>query len=343
MADDLPGLDLDRLGAFLDKEVPGLVTGPLTGVVIPGGRSNLTYDVTDGETHLIVRRPPLGHVLATAHDMAREHTVIDALAPTDVPVPQVYALCQDTDVIGAPFYVMSKAEGRAIRHAAELDALGAERTAAIVGRLIDTLADLHAVDPASVGLGDFGRPDGYLERQVRRWTKQAEASKSRELAGYDELRDYLGSHVPPHSDAAIVHGDFRLDNVLVDTTEEGADRITAVLDWEMATLGDPLSDVALSIVYQEMGRTAGAGAVSDATRAAGYPSVDEVLQRYSSRSGRDVSEMGFHLALGFFKLAIITEGIHFRYTQGQTVGEGFDRMGQVTEPLIALGLEAARR
>ncbi|MFD1827212.1 MULTISPECIES: phosphotransferase family protein [Mumia] len=340
---DLPGLDLDRLGTYLDKEAPGLVAGALTGEVIPGGRSNLTYDVTDGTTHLIVRRPPLGHVLATAHDMAREHTVIEALAPTDVPVPEVFALCQDTEVIGAPFYVMGKAEGRAMRRAAELEELGAERTATIAGRLIDTLADLHAVDPASVGLSDFGRAEGYLERQVRRWTKQAEASKSRELAGYDALHDYLAAHVPSHSDAAIVHGDFRLDNALVDTTPSGGDRITAVLDWEMATLGDPLSDIALSIVYQEMGRTPGASAVSDATRASGYPSVDEVLERYSTRSGRDVSSMGFHLALGFYKLAIITEGIHYRYTQGQTVGEGFDRIGDVTEPLIALGLDAAHR
>lgn len=343
MADDLPGLDLDRLGAFLDKEAPGLVAGPLSGTVIPGGRSNLTYDVTDGTTHLIVRRPPLGHVLATAHDMSREHTVIKALAPTDVPVPEVHALCQDTEVIGAPFYVMAKVEGRAIRRATELEELGAARTADIAGRLVDTLADLHAVDPETVGLEAFGRAEGYLERQVRRWTTQAEASKSRELAGYAELRDYLATHVPAHSDAAIVHGDFRLDNVLVDTSPGGDDRITAVLDWEMATLGDPLSDIALSIVYQEMGRTAGAGAVSDATQAPGYPTVDEVLERYSARSGRDVSSMGFHLALGFYKLAIITEGIHFRYTQGQTVGEGFDRMGEVTEPLIALGLQAARR
>ncbi|WP_370615084.1 phosphotransferase family protein [Mumia sp. Pv 4-285] len=342
MADDLPGLDLDRLGTYLDETVPGLVDGPLSGSVIPGGRSNLTYDVTDGTTHIIVRRPPLGHVLATAHDMSREHTVMGALWPTDVPVPQVHALCNDTDVLGAPFYVMSKAEGRAIRRAAELEELGPERTRDLAERLIDTLADLHAVDPASVGLADFGRPDGYLERQVRRWTKQAEASKSRDLDGYEELRDYLGAHVPERSDATIVHGDYRLDNALVDTSPEGKDRITAVLDWEMATLGDPLSDIALTIVYQEMGRTTLKNAVADATAAPGYPSVDEVLERYTSRSGRDVSTMGFHLALGYFKLAIITEGIHYRFTQGQTVGEGFGRMGEATQPLIAAGLACAR-
>ncbi|KAA1418107.1 phosphotransferase family protein [Mumia zhuanghuii] len=342
MADELPGLDLDRLGAYLQEKVPGLVDGPLSGTVIPGGRSNLTYDVTDGTTHVIVRRPPLGHVLATAHDMSREHTVMAALWPTDVPVPKVHALCNDDEVIGAPFYVMSKAEGRAIRRAGELEELGPERTRDIAERLIDTLADLHSVDPASVGLAEFGRPDGYLERQVRRWAKQAEASKSRELDGYEELRDYLAAHVPEHSDAAIVHGDFRLDNALVDTSPEGKDRITAVLDWEMATLGDPLSDIALTIVYQEMGRTTRNNAVADATAAPGYPSVDEVLERYASRSGRDVATMGFHLALGYFKLAIITEGIHYRFTQGQTVGEGFSRMGEATQPLISAGLACAR-
>ncbi|MBW9205704.1 phosphotransferase family protein [Mumia sp. zg.B17] len=339
---DLPGLDLDRLGTYLEDSVPGLVGGPLTGSVIPGGRSNLTYDVTDGETHVVVRRPPLGHVLATAHDMRREFTVINALGSTNVPVPHAYVLCEDTDVIGSPFYVMSKAEGRALRRAGELEELGPERTADIAGLLIDTLADLHAVDPASVGLEEFGRPQGYLERQVRRWTKQAEASKSRDLAGYEELRDFLGTHVPTHSDATIVHGDYRLDNVLVDTSPDGKDAITAVLDWEMATLGDPLSDIALTIVYQEMGRSTRNNAVADATAAPGYPTVDEVLERYSSRSGRDVSTMGFHLALGYFKLAVITEGIHYRYTQGQTVGDGFSRMGAATEPLIAAGLASAR-
>lgn len=342
MADDLPGLDLERLGTFLDEEVPGLLTGPLRGIVVAGGRSNLTYDVTDGTTHVIVRRPPLGHVLATAHDMGREYTVINALEPTDVPVPTAYVLHEDDDVLGAPFYVMSKAEGVAIRRAAELAEIGPDRTRDLALRLVDTLADLHAVDPASVGLAEFGRPEGYLERQVRRWTKQAEASKSRDLAGYDELRDYLASHVPDHSDATIVHGDFRLDNALVDTSPAGKDRITAVLDWEMATLGDPLSDVALTIVYQEMGRTSRNNAVADATAAPGYPSVDEVLARYSERSGRDVSTMNFHLALGYYKLAIITEGIHYRYIHGQTVGKGFERMGDSTEPLIAAGLAAAR-
>ncbi|KHL19548.1 aminoglycoside phosphotransferase (APT) family kinase protein [Mumia flava] len=340
MPEELPGLDLDRLGAYLDEVAPGLVSGPLSGSVIAGGRSNLTYDVTDGTTSLVVRRPPLGHVLATAHDMGREFTVINALAPTAVPVPKAYVHCTDADVIGAEFYVMSKEKGLAIRRADELAPLGPERTADIAGRLVDTLADLHAVDPASVGLEEFGRPDGYLERQVRRWTKQAEASKSRELAGYEELRDYLGANVPASSDASIVHGDFRLDNALVDV--EDGDRITAVLDWEMATLGDPLSDVALTIVYQEMGRNDSNNVVATATAAPGYPSVDEVLARYTARSGRDVSSIGFHLALGYFKLAIITEGIHYRFTQGQTVGAGFDRIGESTEPLIAAGLAAAK-
>jgi aminoglycoside phosphotransferase (APT) family kinase protein len=225
--DDTPGLDLADLHAFLDRERPGLVAGELRGEVIAGGRSNLTYDVTDGHSSWVVRRPPLGHVLATAHDMSREHRVISALEPTDVPVPRTYVLCEDPDVLGAPFYVMEKVGGTPYRRAAQLEAIGAERTGDICLRMVDILGTLHEVDPEKVGLGDFGRPEGFLDRQVRRWKKQLDSSRSRDLPGMDDLHARLEANVPEQQGPAIVHGDYRLDNLLVDDS----DRVTAVLDW----------------------------------------------------------------------------------------------------------------
>ena len=333
------GLDLEALSGWLAREAPGLLDGPLEASLITGGKSNLTYAVTDGSTEVIVRRPPLGHVLATAHDMSREHRVMSALAGTSVPVPTMHAMCADDSVIGAPFYVMKRMAGTPYSRAAQLQELGAERTQQIGERLIDTLVALHAVDPAEVGLADFGRPDGYLERQLRRWKKQLDASRSRDLPGIDELADRLEQRLPAGGDGTIVHGDYRLDNALVDDS----DRITAVLDWEMSTLGDPLTDVALMLAYQQLSHFAGSGAmVTDAPAAPGYPSPEDVLQRYSAGSGRDVSTMDFHLGLAFFKLAVILEGIYLRHSQGQTLGDGFEGIGDAIAPLVEGGLAATR-
>lgn len=336
------GLDLEALRAWLDRETPGLVSGPLSAEMITGGKSNLTYVVGDGSTDVVVRRPPMGHVLATAHDMGREFRAMAALADTDVPVPAMHALCEDTDVIGAPFYVMQRATGTPYKTAAELELLGADRTRAISEDLVDTLGRLHAVDPASVGLGDFGRPDGYLERQVRRWRKQLESSRSRDIAGIDELAERLSASIPATGEGTIVHGDYRLDNVLIDSSD--GDRMTAVLDWEMSTLGDPLTDVAVMLAYQQMAeasRDAGvAASVTDAPLAVGYLSRDDVLERYAATTGRDVGDIGFHLGLAFFKLAVILEGIYFRFSQGQTRGEGFDTIGDSIDPLVRAGLAA---
>ena len=348
------GLDTDALADWLGTERPGLLSGRLEATLITGGKSNLTYTVTDGSTDVIVRRPPLGHVLATAHDMVREHRVISALGPTDVPVPQTYALCDDESVIGAPFYVMERVAGTPYNRATQLEALGPDRTRAITERMIDTLVALHAVDPADVGLEDFGRPDGYLERQVRRWKKQLESSRSRDIAGMDELVARLESDIPTGGDSTIVHGDYRLDNLLVDAVPDsgpdgGADVVTAVLDWEMSTLGDPLTDVAVLVAYQQLaealqdpGKPAGAvqSMVTDAPLAPGYLPTDKVLERYHTQSGRDVSDLDFHLALAYFKLAVILEGIHYRHSHGQTLGSGFDGIGDLIEPLVAAGLHA---
>ncbi|MER6069165.1 phosphotransferase family protein [Streptomyces sp. NPDC001817] len=335
-ADHPPGLDLDRLRAHLDRERPGLVTGPLTGRLIEGGRSNLTYALSDGTSKWVVRRPPLGHVLATAHDMKREHRVISALHPTRVPVPRPVLLCESPEadeVLGAPFYVMEFVEGTPYRTAQQLAPLGPERTRNAVLSLVDTLVELHAVDPAAVGLADFGRPEGFLDRQLRRWGKQLDASRNRELAGIDELHAALGRSLPASPAPAVVHGDYRLDNVLIGDD----DTIRAILDWEMSTLGDPLTDLGLLVMYsQPLGMSE--SPVSTTAEAPGHPSPRELIERYAERSGRDVSGVSWYTAFAWFKLAVILEGIHYRYTLGQTVGRGFDRIGDLVPVFIDHGL-----
>ncbi|TCP50106.1 aminoglycoside phosphotransferase (APT) family kinase protein [Tamaricihabitans halophyticus] len=344
MTTQLPGLDLARVTDYLAAERPGLLRGELTAELIAGGRSNLTYvlhdraagtDPTGENTHSwVLRRPPLGHVLATAHDMGREYRVISALADTPVPVPETILLCTDTDVLGAPFYLMRHVSGTPYRTVDQLTTLGAERTNAIGMAVVDTLADLHAVQPESVGLADFGRPEGFLERQVRRWGKQLAGSYSRDIPGIDRLHEKLGQRLPASPDGTIVHGDFRLDNMLLDAN----DRVTAVLDWEMSTLGDPNTDLGLLVVYDALGGLDGANPISTTGDAPGYPTTGEQIERYAARSGRDLSQLDWYIAFGYFKLAVIIEGIYYRHTHGQTVGSGFEHIGELVAPLVADGL-----
>lgn len=331
---DPPGIDVARVGAVVNEHRPGLLGQALSATLVEGGRSNLTYIVTDGHARVVVRRPPLGHVLETAHDMSREVRFLTGLANSAVPVPEVLLDVPDADVIGAPFYVMAFVPGRPYRWASELEALGHERTAAITHAMVRTLADLHAVDPADVGLLDVGRPEGFVERQVRRWRRQLDASRRRDVPGIDELGERLGANLPPEQRPAIVHGDYRLDNLLVDDD----DRIRAVVDWEMATSGDPITDLGLLIAYLRL--SALLPILGDAPRAAGFLSEEEILEAYVEVGGRDLTDIGYYIALGSFKAAVILEGIHTRFSQGQTVGGGFDLIGDAVEPIVATGLAA---
>ncbi|MEH0841996.1 phosphotransferase family protein [Micromonospora sp. CPCC 205711] len=338
------GLDLDRLAAHLAVHRPELAGAPLTATLIAGGKSNLTYLVRAGEQELVLRRPPLGHVLATAHDMAREFRVISALAPTAVPVPAALLLCDDPEVIGAPFYLMERVRGEVFRSRAQTDPLGADRRRELAYAMMDTLAALHAVEPAEVGLADFGRPEGYLGRQVRRWAGQLDRSRSRDLPDIDELRDLLAASVPEGTNAGrIVHGDYRLDNLL--TTVDPVS-VRAVLDWEMATLGDPLADLGLLLTYWDVlgdSELAEGNPVADGIGPrAGFPTGAELIDRYTGRSDVDVGPLHWHIALGCFKLAVICEGIHYRHTLGQTLGAGFDRIGDMVAPLTHQGLHTLR-
>ena len=342
---DLRGLDLAAFHRWYDAERPGDLGPDLRGRFLAGGKSNLTYQVTDGTTTRVVRRPPLGHVQATAHDMGREHTVMSGLAGTAVPVPQTFAMCRDTEVIGSQFYVMEMVRGTPYRTADQLAEIGPEATGRLAGAMVDVLAALHQVDPAGVGLAELGRPEGFLERQVRRWARQLEGSTSRELPDAENLISRLRDNVPAGDAeavrAGIVHGDYRLDNLLADPDRVG-EEVLAVVDWEMATLGDPLTDVALLLVYDRLATISGGTEVADASRAPGYPAADAILERYASAGGLSLDTLDFHLGLAYFKLAAILEGIHFRHRQGQTVGAGFDGVGEAVPTLLSAGLEATR-
>ncbi|HEX5993762.1 MAG TPA: phosphotransferase family protein [Jiangellales bacterium] len=338
LTSDPPGLDLRRLHAYLDAACPGLVGGPLSARLIEGGRSNLTYVVQDSSRSFVLRRPPLGHVLPTAHNMAREYRAISALAPTSVPVPEPIALCEDESVLGAPFYLMERVDGTVYRTARQSAQLTSDQAAALAGTMMRVLADLHGIDPAAVGLADFGRPDGFLHRQLRRWAAQLDASRSRPIADIDELHAELAGQVPASPPPAIVHGDYRLDNLIVSSGME----IAAVVDWEMTTVGDPLTDLGVLVVYWD-GMSALPGSVSEAVGPSSpFPRAAALIETYARQRDVDLSSLPWYVAFGYFKLAVITEGIHFRYVQRQTVGAGFENIGRYTPTLARLGRSTLR-
>ena len=308
--------------------------------LIAGGRSNLTYLVTAGDKEVVLRRPPLGHVLPTAHDMTREFTVISALRDTDVPVPAALHNCTDEGVIGAPFYLMERLHGHILRNDFPNDYATTSADKRRIGEVVvDTLAEIHLVDYKSVGLEEFGHPEGFMARQLRRWKQQWERSVTRPLPSMDELIEKLEAKLPVSPPPTIVHGDFRVDNTILDPNDPG--RIVGVLDWEMSTIGDPLADLGLTLVYWP-----DAGDVDEfkkgfsnvtITAADGFPSRIDVVERYAKATGTDVEGVTWYWAFGFFKLAVILEGIHARFLQGKTVGEGFDKIGERVPPLVMVG------
>lgn len=309
--------------------------GELRGVqLIAGGRSNLTYRLDLDGGMIVLRRPPLGHVLPTAHDMNREYRVLTALASTAVPVPEPLASCQDTDVIGAPFYLMRFVDGLVLRTVQDGAVLTPEQCGELSNLMAETMAAIHGVDLEATGLADFGRPAGYMSRQLARWQRQRDLSNTRELPGYAELVERLAAGLPESDDGTLVHGDFRLDNTLVRLTAPAS--VAAVVDWEMSTLGDPLADLGLTLSYW----AEGAGGLPEVTVGAtvtslpGFWSRERFAARYSELTGRDVGGIGYYIAFGYFKLAIVLEGIHARFLQHQTVGEGFEREGVAVPALI---------
>lgn len=325
------GLDLIALTTYLQREsVP--LEGALTARLISGGRSNLTYFVSDGVSRWVLRRPPLGDILAGAHDVAREHRVMAGLGNTAVPVPKMVTLCQDESVLGVPFYMMDEVAGKVLRTTDMVEPLASRTRAALGDALIDTLADLHDADFEAAGLGGLGRPDGYLQRQVDRWVHQYAVIKNRELAYVDDVVAALRAGMPQMSTASVVHGDYRIDNVIVDLDDPS--KIAAVLDWEMATLGDPLADLGMLLMFwDEAGRLF--NPITDGLTAfEGFPSRDEVIERYVTRRGLQVDNLDWYLVFSQFKLAIILEQIHVRHQTGHTRGEGFRGLGDMVASLL---------
>jgi aminoglycoside phosphotransferase (APT) family kinase protein len=308
--------------------------------LIAGGKSNLTYRVASDAGEVVLRRPPLGHVLPTAHDMVREYRVQAALESTPVPVPRMLHLGDGEGVLGASFYVMERVVGHICRNQLP-EGYGdtVEQREAIGRALVTTLARLHAVAPDEIGLDDFGRPAGFMERQLRRWSEQWQRSKVADLPALDALRDELVRTLPGNSRSSIVHGDYRLDNAILHPTKPG--EIVAVLDWEMSTLGDPFADLGAFLAYwSEEGDDEiliAARMMPPVTAASGFPSRDEIVEAYATTTGFDVSDLAWYRAFAYFKLAVICQGIAARAQGGSMLGSGFDQAQGLVEPLIRAG------
>jgi aminoglycoside phosphotransferase (APT) family kinase protein len=334
------GVDEERVTAWLADHVAGALA-PFRFDLIAGGRSNLTFKVTGADgARFVLRRPPLGHVLATAHDMAREHRIISAVGATAVPVAPTMGLCEDPEVNGAPFYVMGFVDGIVLDSADKAALLAPELRHQAGMHLVDVLADLHDVDVDAVGLGDLARREGYVARQLKRWSAQWEASKTRELPAIDEVERLLRDRLPVQQGVAIVHGDYRFGNCLVDVD---VGRIAAVLDWELCTLGDPLADLGyIGVYWSDSGTTP--RRANDASAGGGFPSYAELVERYASRTGRDVTDIEYYRAFSSWRLAVISEGVYARYLHGVMADESAD-IGQFkagVEQLAESALTAMR-
>ncbi len=316
---------------------------PLRFQKISGGHSNLTYEVADSAgRRWALRRPPLGKRLGSAHDMGREQKVVSALARTEVPVAPIAGFCQEEAVNGAPFYVMEFVDGPILRTEAEAEEHFDEVERRAIGeRVVDTLVEIHAVDVDAVGLGDLGKREDYVARQLHRWQMQWEGSKTRELAVVDDVHDRLVTRIPDQGPATIVHGDYRLDNMIL--TDAG--EVAAVVDWELCTLGDPLADVGLLYVYWAQPGDQLTALMQPPTLASGFPSREELMARYAERSGRDLGQLDFFVALARWKLAIILEGVYSRYAAGQygKTDQGIDEFAKSVEDLANAAAEAEAR
>lgn len=332
-----PALDSTLLRDFLVREGVRLA-GDLRVELISGGKSNLTFSVRDDESHWVVRRPPTSGLTPSAHDMNREWAVTSALQSTDVPVAPAVAIDSDGEVLGAPFTVVEFVDGRIIRTDDDLTALSDDEIDRNVDGLVDTLVRLHAVDFRAVGLGDFGRPDGFAARQVKLWARQWGHVKTRDLDDVDRLVAELSERIPAEADTTIVHGDYRVDNTILSADDPGT--VRAVVDWEMSTLGDPLTDIALMCVYRRKGfdRVVGFDAAWTSDR---YPSADDMAQRYATRTGGDLGDWDFYLALANLKLGVIAEGITYRARAG-AASDGADRAAEATGDFISAGLSTLR-
>jgi aminoglycoside phosphotransferase (APT) family kinase protein len=333
---DLPGMDVPALTAHLASR-DLLPEGPLQVGLISGGRSNLTYEVTAPGTRWVLRRPPTAGLTASAHDMVREWTVMSGLQGTAVPVARTVALCEDVSVLGAPFTIVEFVEGGVVRTRDDLDTVTDDALARIVDDLVATLAALHDVDIAEVGLDSFGRPDGFVERQVALWWRQWTAVRTRELPDVERLHEALASSIPSSRRASVLHGDFRIDNTILSPAPP--ERVQAVVDWELSALGEPMTDVALMCAYRHPAFDAVLGATA-AWTSPRLPDADSLASLYAGATGGELPHWPFYLGLAYFKLAVIGEGIAHRARQGFDAGGRGQAAAESTAELVAAGLAA---
>ncbi len=334
-------LDANALDAYVRPRLPA-AEGQLEVEQFPGGHSNLTYLLRYGSQEFVLRRPPLGPIAPKAHDMGREYRVLSALWPVFPPAPRPYLYCDDPSLIGAPFFVMERRRGVVIRRELPLDWARDLTVRRVLSQtIVDVMIELHAVDWKAVGLGDLGRPEGFMVRQVKGWAERWERAKDREVPAIDELVAWLSERVPTPPDATLVHSDLKLDNTMLDPGDPS--RVVAVFDWEMCTTGDPLSDLGTLLCYwaEEGDPYARQESVVQLTALPGFHTREQLIERYARRSGRDVSKIAFYEVFALYKTAVVVQQIYIRWKRGQTKDERFGAMAPRVEALAQAALALA--
>ena len=331
---------VERVSEFL--RMSGIDVGDLEVEQFPAGQSNLTYLLRADGWEAVLRRPPLGPIPPRAHDMAREFRILQRLHPSFLLAPEPYVLCEDASVIGAPFYVMERRHGLILDQELPSDWTPHAQLHHQIGEsLVRVLVDLHAVDWQAASLGEIGHPEGYMQRQVGGWIERYARSRTDDVAEVEPLSAWLIRELPPSPVATMIHNDYKLNNVLLDSTDPR--RVTAVLDWEMSTVGDPLSDVASLLVYwTEPAESEMMGGVKSVTAEPGFPSRQEIAEWYADLSGRDLSALHWYAAFSYFKVGVICQQIYYRWFKGQTHDERFAGHGQTAIKLIRRAAEEAR-
>lgn len=322
--------DEARVEAFLRAGLPAIVgDAPVVFEQFPGGKANLTYLARAGETELVLRRPPLGPLAPGAHDMAREYRVLSVLHRSYPKAPRAFLLCEDTDVMGAPFFVMERRHGHVVREAWPSEIPVDDQFRRRVGaNLVDALAELHLVDHEALGLGDLGKPDGFLDRQVSGWTGRWERAKDREVPAMDEVARRLAAAIPAPQAATLLHNDFKLDNTMIDETGS----IVAVFDWDMSTTGDPLVDVGTTLAYWSGGGL-GSFAAADLVVLGDAFGPEDIIEGYADATGFDLTGIDWYRALGLFRIAVIVQQIYIRWVRGQTKDDRFEGLGELVNPM----------
>ena len=315
----IDGVNLTNVTAWVQDKIPE-ITPPLDFELIAGGHSNLTFKFTDTRgSAYVLRRPPLGHVLESAHDMGREHRIVSALAGSSVPVAPTYGLCEDTDVNEAPFYLMGFVSGAVLHDQQPVQEMAEAERYSFGLHAIEVLANLHLIDPDDVGLGQLGRKEAYLQRQLKRWTKQWEATKTHEIPEMDESLRLLNEDMPAQVGSAIVHGDYRPGNMIV-----ANGRMAALLDWELCTLGDPLADVGYMLNFWPSVGERERGAEKAPTAVKGFPERKEIQERYERATGRGLERINYYRAFSHWRLGAIMQGVYKRYLVGAMGDQEFD-------------------